>query len=551
MLKRRNLKSLFNIWSISSFIIILFILIPNINILLNIFNPVTDNWEHIQKYLLKDYIVNSTILISFTGVLSILIGLTLAWLISQFEFPFRDFFKWALVLPLAISPYIGAYTYNGLLNYTGVIQTTLRGFGVDVNPSYFDIMTMPGAIFIYTIFLFPYVYIITRSFLSKQSASLVEASRTLGRSYFETFWYVILPVSKGAIVAGSSLVILEVLNDYGVVKYFGIPTFSTAIFKTWFAMGDANSAIRLSALLMAFVFGVLLVEKFSRGGKRFSYSTTKIRPISRKKLSGIKAFMTSGFCFSVFSIGFLIPTLQLLHWSWLSYDDVLDMEFILFAINSLFVALLASALIIIIAVIIANTVRINDNIISKIYSKIAILGYSIPGAVIAIGILTFFITLDNQIEVIYKLLDLGTSGLVLKSSIIMLIFAYIIRFLGIGYNSVESGFDRVGSSFFEASRTLGVGITETFFKVDLPMIKPAVKSGFLLVLIEVLKELPLTLILRPFNFDTLASKAFEYAGNEMIHEAAISSMIIILVCGIAIYRINTVGSKGGKNARSN
>ncbi|SJZ95216.1 ABC transporter permease [Selenihalanaerobacter shriftii] len=551
MWKIRNFKSLFNIWSILSFIAILLVLVPNINILLNIFNPVTDNWEHIQKYLLKDYIVNSTILIFFTGIFSILIGLIPAWFVTQFEFPFRNFFKWALVLPLAIPPYIGAYTYNGLLSYTGVIQTSLRRFGIAINLEYFDIMSMSGAIFIYTIFLFPYVYIITRSFLSKQSASLVEAATTLGRSSFETFWHVILPISRGAIVAGSSLVILETLNDYGVVKYFGIPTFSTAIFKTWFAMGDSNSAIRLSALLMALVFGLLLLEKFSRGGKRFSYSTTNIKPISRKKLSGIKAYMTSGFCFSIFSVGFLIPTLQLLHWSWLSYTDVLDIEFLLFAINSIFVALIASTLIIVIAIIIANTVRISDNILSKIYSKIAILGYSIPGAVIAIGILLFFIALDNRIEAIYKLLNFGPNELALKSSIIMLIFAYIIRFLGIGYNSVESGFDRVGNNFFEASRTLGVGITETFFKVDLPMIKPAVMSGFLLVLIEVLKELPLTLILRPFNFDTLSSKAFEYAGNEMIHEAAISSIIIILVCGVAIYRIHTVGDKEGKDVHSN
>lgn len=516
-----------------SFFIVLLVLIPNFNILINIFKPASENWQHIKEYLLKDYVINSTILVLFTGVFSIFIGLLPAWFVTQYKFPGRDFFKWGLILPLAIPPYIGAYTYTGLLNYTGVIQTFLRNFGVQLNQAYFDIMTIEGAIFIYTIFLFPYVYIITRSFLSKQSASLVESARTLGRSPFEIFWHVVLPISRGAIVAGVSLVLLEVLNDYGVVKYFGISTFSTAIFKTWFAMGDLNSAVKLSALLMLFVFGVLLIEKFSRGDKRFSYSNTKVRPVSRQKLSGINAYLVSGFCSLIFSIGFLIPTLQLLHWSWLSYAEILDLEFIVFSLNSLSVALLSSALIIIIAVIIANTARINKNIISKLYSKVAILGYSIPGAVIAVGILLFFITLDNKMNIS------------LRSSIIMLIFAYIIRFLGIGYNSVESGFDKVGDSFFEASRTLGKGITETFFKVDLPMIKPAIISGFLLVLIEVLKELPLTLILRPFNFDTLASKAFEYAGNEMIHESAVLSMIIILICSTAIYYIHKLGSKEG------
>jgi iron(III) transport system permease protein len=518
----------------------MFVLIPNANILLNIFEPANENWNHIKEYLLQDYIINSTILVIFTGIFSILIGLIPAWLITQYEFPFRNFFKWALILPLAIPPYIGAYTYNGLLNYTGVIQTSLRNYlGINVNPTYFDIMNIKGAIFIYTIFLFPYVFIITRSFLAKQSASLVEASRTLGRSSFETFRYVVLPISRTAIVAGTSLVVLEVLNDYGVVKYFGITTFSTAIFKTWFGMGDLNSAVRLSALLMVFVSGFLLIEKFSRGAKRFSYSTTKIRPLSRIKLSGVKAFLVSTFCSLIFAIGFLIPTLQLLHWSWLSYAKILNIDFFIFSFNSIFVALFASILIIIISIIVANTVRISDSIFSKIYSKVAILGYSIPGAVIAVGILLFFLGLDRLIY---------SGRLVLTSTILMLIFAYIIRFLAIGYNSVESGFDKVGKSFFEASRTLGVGITKTFFKVDLPMIKPAVISGFLLVLIEVLKELPLTLILRPFNFDTLATKAFEYASDEMIHEAAISSIIIILICGLAIYGIHKLSArKGSKN----
>ncbi|AGB40777.1 ABC-type Fe3+ transport system, permease component [Halobacteroides halobius DSM 5150] len=537
MLKKRDIKSLFNIWSVLSFIIVLLVLIPNLNILLNIFKPVNENWQHIKEYLLKDYIISSTILVLFTGVFSIFMGLIPAWFVTQYNFPGRDFFNWGLILPLAIPPYIGAYTYTGLLNYTGVIQTFLRDNGIELNQAYFDIMTIEGAIFIYTIFLFPYVYILTRSFLAKQSASLIESARTLGRSPFEIFWHVVLPISRGAIVAGVSLVILEVLNDYGVVKYFGISTFSTAIFRTWFAMGDLNSAVKLSALLMLFVFTVLLIEKFSRGGRRFSYSTTKVRPVSRQKLSGVKAYLISGFCSLIFSIGFLVPTLQLLHWSWLSYAEILDLEFIVFTLNSLSVALFSSALIIVLAVIIANTARINDNILSKLYAKIALLGYSIPGAVIAVGILLFFIILDNALNT------------VLRSSIIMLIFAYVIRFLGIGYNSVESGFDKVGDSFFEASRTLGRGITETFFKVDFPMIKPAVISGFLLVLIEVLKELPLTLILRPFNFDTLASKAFEYAGNEMIHEAALSSIIIILICGIAIYYIHKLGGKEDKDVR--
>ena len=547
MLQKRDLKLVFNSWFILSFIFIILILIPNLNIFLNIFKPASDNWQHIKEYLLQDYIINSILLVFFTGFFSIIVGFIPAWLITQYEFPGRDFFSWSLILPLAIPPYIGAYTYEGLLNYTGIIQTFLRTkLNIEVNPAYFDIMNLEGAVFIYTIFLFPYVFLITKSFLSKQSGSLIEAGRTLGRNALDIFYSIALPISRGAIVAGVSLVTLEVLNDYGVVKYFGIPTFSTAIFKSWFAMGDLSSAVRLSALLMLFVFLMLLMEKISRGGKKYSYSSSQIKPITRRKLSGLKSKVTSGFCFAILMFGFIIPVLQLLHWAWLSYKEILDFEFLLFVFNSLFVASLASLLTIVVAVIIANTVRLNDNLLSKVYSKIAILGYSIPGAVIAVGVMLFFLGLDDLLEGLINFLGLDFNGLVLSSSIIMLIFAYIIRFLGIGYNSIESGFDKVGTVFSEAARTLGSGITETFFEVDLPMIKPSLLTGFLLVLIEILKELPLTLILRPFNFDTLASKAFEYANDEMIHEAAISSLIIVMICGMAIYFIHNLSKSRGK-----
>jgi iron(III) transport system permease protein len=392
-------------------------------------------------------------------------------------------------------------------------------------------------------FLFPYVYTITRSFLEKQSASLIENARVLGRNSLEIFLYVVLPVSRAAIIGGVSLVILEVLNDYGVVKYFGIPTFSTAIFKTWFAMGDIESAARLSAILMFMVFTLLVLEKFLRGRKKFSYTTAEVRPISRQKLNkstGILAFI---YCLVIFSLGFLIPTLQLVHWSFLTYRKILSVKFWGLMFNSLSIALFSAGLIVIIALILANYSRINENLISKLYSKITVVGYSIPGAVIAIGVIVFFVKLDNSMYWLYKLLNTNSDKLVLSTSIIMLIFAYTIRFLAIGYNSIESGFEKVGKKFFEASRTLGMTTTETFLKVDLPMIKPAIFSGFLLVFVDILKELPLTLILRPFNFDTLATKAFEYANDEMIHEAAISSLIIIIISVILIYFFYRIGDK--------
>lgn len=547
MIKVRSLRKNINVWGVLSFIFIFLIVIPNINVFINIFNAPNENWAHIQQYLLKEYTINSTILIVFTGFFTILIGTSLAWLISVYDFPLRKFYRWALVLPLAIPAYIGAYTYHGLLNYTGVIQSFLRNnFGITVNQKYFNIMNIKGSIFIFTIFLFPYVYIITKSFLEKQSSSLIENARVLGRNYLEIFFMVVLPISRVSIIGGASLVILEVLNDYGVVKYFGVPTFSTAIFQTWFSMGDIDSAIKLSAILMLLVFSFLALEKFLRGRRKYSYTTAKVKPISRIRLKGSKGVVASIYAFSIFGLGFLVPTLQLIYWASLTYKKILNYKFVALLANSLWIALVSTLLIIFIAIIISNYCRINETFISKIYSKITVIGYSIPGAVIAIAVIVFFVGLDNKLYPLYKLFNNNSGKLVLSTSVAMLIFAYIIRFLAIGYNSIEAGYAKVGKKFFEASRTLGMNITETFFKVDLKMIKPAVVSAFLLVFVDILKELPLTLILRPFNFNTLATKSFEYANDEMIHEAAISSLIIIIVSTILIYFFYKVGDKEEK-----
>ena len=548
MTKMRWLKMNLNLWSVLSTIFVILIILPNLNIMINLFNEPNENWIHIKTYLLKDYMINSTILIVCTGILSMIIGTSLAWITTMYEFPFRKVLEIGLILPLGIPPYMGAYTYVGILNYTGIIQSFLRNeLGIYVNQKYFDIMSINGAIFIFTIFLFPYVYLITKSFLEKQSADLVENGRVLGRSQLEIFIYVILPVARAAIVGGVSLVILEVLNDYGVVKYFGVPTFSTAIFKTWFAMGDIDSAIRLASVLMVLVFTSLMIEKFLRSRKKFSYSTAKVRPLVKIKLEGIKSIGAFMYSFIIFSLGFLIPTLQLIHWALMTYEKILNHRFIKLMGNSLIIAITTSVIIVIISVIIGNYNRINESVLSKAYSKITVVGYSIPGSVIALGVIVFFIGIDKRFGWIYENITFGGSKLILSSSIIMLLFAYVIRFLTIGYNSIEAGFEKVGKRFFEASRTLGMGITETFFKVDLKMIKPGIVGASILVFVDVLKELPLTLILRPFNFDTLATKAFEYASDEMIHEASIGSLIIILVSTISIIFFNFIVNRRENN----
>ncbi|KJS87176.1 MAG: iron ABC transporter, partial [Desulfosporosinus sp. BICA1-9] len=309
---------------LSAFFVALIIL-PNVYLFGNLFVQPNENWYHIKTYLLQDYITNTLMIIGFTGVFTVLVGSGLAWLISAYDFPGRRIFNWALILPLTIPPYIGAYTYNGILNYTGVVQRLLRNvLEVQVNPKWLDIMNIQGAIFIFAVFLFPYVYTVTRAFLTNQSASLIENARLLGKNSLEIFTQVVLPISRGAILGGMTLVIFEVLNDYGVVSYFGVQTFSTAIFKAWFSMGDIDTAVKLSGVLMTIVISVLLLERGLRGRKKYSYTTSKVRPIVRTRLRGLKGFWAFFVSFMFLSLGFIIPVLQLLVWSTLTYKKVLN-----------------------------------------------------------------------------------------------------------------------------------------------------------------------------------------------------------------------------------
>lgn len=542
-------KIKFNGWAILSTIFILMIVLPNINVISHLFSKPNENWYHIKEFLLKDYIINTVIICIFTGLLTMILGTSLAWLVSAYEFPMRKFFRWALILPLSIPPYIAAYTYAGMLSYTGFIQTFLRNnLNMEVSQKYFDIMSIPGAIFIFTIFLLPYVYMVVRSYLEKQSASLIENARLLGENSIGVFFRVVVPISRVVIVSGVTLVILEVLSDYGVVSYFGISTFSTAIFKSWFSMSDVNSAIRLAAILLVAVFIVMNGEKFSRRRKKYSSTNTKIRPLSRKKLNKFYGTLAFLYCAIILALGFIIPTLQLLKWALISYSKVLNLDFLTLMYNSLWVAIVSSLLIVIMSVIIANYTRINDNLLSKLYSKLTLLGYSIPGAVIAITMVIFFVDLDKNLAWLYKMFDPNSPTLVLSMSLVMLVFAYLVRFLAVGYQGIEGGFEKIGKKFYEASRTLGYSKTKTFFLIDLPMIAPSIVAAFSLVFVDIVKELPLALLLRPFNFHTLSTKVFEYANDEMIIEASIPSLIIILLSFITIFVLYKVLDKEDLNA---
>ncbi|HWR42013.1 iron ABC transporter permease [Sporomusa sp.] len=517
-----------NVWSLLAFAIIAITVIPALNIVFGVVTAETENWSHIKQYLLQEYIVNTVILFIFSGFFASLIGVSLAYLVTVFDFPLRRFFKWALILPLSIPAYIGAYTYSGMVSYTGVITKLLTWFSGKM--VLIDIMSIPGTIFIFTFFLFPYVYIISRAFLAKYTASLIESARMLGKGYTQIFFRVILPVSRGVIASGCALVLMEVANDYGVVSYFGINTFSIAIFKVWFGMGDISSAVRLCIYLMGFIVAIILAEKMLRGQKKFAVATSKVRVLIPQPLPKAKALAASFYCFIIFSLGFLLPFFQLLAWAFITYDEVLEASFLEAAVNTVVAAVVCAGIIVCCSVVITNSARISRNMLAQTAAKLTVVGYSVPGAVISIGVLILFMWLNKFTESMWNYSVI--------TSIYMLFFAYIVRFLAVGCSSLESGFEKVGKTFFEASRTLGFGVTQTFFKVDLKMIIPSLTGAFSLVFVDMAKELPLTLILRPFNFNTLATKVYEYAHDERVQHSAPAALIIIAICSISVYYLS-------------
>jgi iron(III) transport system permease protein len=533
-----------NGWLYVSLLVAAVVLLPILTILISVFQPSNENWSHIKQYLLWDYVLQSIWLLVFTGFFTILIGVALAWLVAAYDFPMKRFFRWALMLPLAVPPYIAAYTYSTMLSYTGFVQVTLRSQGIVLLPEVFDVMSMRGAVFIFTLFLFPYVYMITRSYLERQSGSYIENAMLLGRKPFSIFIRIVLPLSRPAIVGGGILVAFEVLSDYGVTSYFGIQTFTTAIFKTWFGMYDIGTATRLAAWLMVVTMGIIILERVLRRNRRFSATTSKSNPIAATRLKGLSAWAATFICSIIFAFSFLIPVVQLGVWASWTYADVLTSAFWKLALNTISVAFLATALIMLFSITVANVSRIQNNLFSIVLAKMVTAGYSIPGAIIAIGVLALFIGLDNALAPVYGWLGIGETPLVLSLSIVMLIVAYVIRFMATGYNAMEAGFEKIGPQYMEASRLLGMGITKTFFKVDLPLMKEALFSGMILTFVEIIKELPLALLLRPFNFETLATKTYQYANDEKIYEASVPALVIIGVSTISVIIFHQLGKRG-------
>ncbi len=524
-----------NVWVLFAVVAATLVALPLVVITPGVFVKGDVIWQHILHQLVPGYVINTALLMLGVGILTTLMGLGAAWLVTMYRFPGRSFFQWALILPISIPAYINGFTWAGILDYTSPVYVFLRNhFGVDTGPYlFFNILSLWGAIIILSLSLYPYVYLITRAYFLKQSTILFEASASMGRKPIATFFKVVLPLTRPALVAGVSLVLMEVLNEYGLVRYFGVDTFTTGIFTAWFAFGNPASAMKLSTYLMVIVLGLIILERYQRRNKRYDLVGSTYRPLRPRQVSAFSKVMSVTFCMIPLAAGFILPAMMLAYWSAQTANQVLDVRFWELLRNSFMLATIAATIIVGIALFIAFTLRTFPGTLVRALARVSTLGYAIPGAIVAIGIMIFILWIDQHFRG-----WLPGTQMVLTGSTGMLLFAYVVRFMAVGYNPIESGMARVSTSLDEAARSLGHSNWKNLWKINIPLLKGSLVSAVLLVFIDVLKELPITLILRPFNFDTLAIRAFEFASDERIAEAAPAAFIIILVGLVPVYLLN-------------
>lgn len=520
-----------NAWNALTIGIALIVALPVIVVLAHLFMPTDGIWQHLGSTVLPRYLGNTLFLVVTVGLGTFVIGTGTAWLVVMCRFPGRRLFEWGLLLPLAVPTYVIAYAYTDFLQYAGPLQTSLREtFGWSAGDYFFpDIRSLWGAATLITLVLYPYVYMLARAAFLEQSVCVLDVGRTLGRGPWRLFSSVALPLARPAIVGGVSLALMETLNEFGAVQYFGVDTFTTGIYRTWFGMGEQVAAAQLAACLLAFVIALVLLERWSRGKRRYFHTTGRYQHLPEFVLHGWRAWATTLACLTPVLLGFLIPSGLLGYLSFQGGDALFGAAFLEFAGNSLLLATLASIVAVSLALLLSYGARLNPGRITRVATRVAAMGYAVPGSVVAVGILIPFVWLDHQINDVIKGQFGIVVGLLLSGSAFILIYAYLVRFLAVSFNAIEASLGKVTPSMDAASRTLGQTAGGTLRKVHTPIMRGSLIAAGILVFVDVMKELPATVILRPFNFDTLAIRAHSLAADERLAEASTSSLAIVAV----------------------
>jgi len=492
--------------------------------------PSENIWPHLATTILPRHSWNTLVLMAGNGLGVFLIGTGTAWLVATCEFPGRRTFEWALLLPLAVPAYIVAFVYTDIMEFAGPVQGLLRDlFGWQTKRDYWfpEIRSMGGAIFVMSFVLYPYVYLLARAAFLEQSASVLEASRTLGRSPWRSFLQVAMPLARPAIVVGVALALMETLADFGTVDYFAVNTLTVSVFNVWLGMGNAGGAAQIALVMLAFVVALVTLERIGRKGRRYhNTSSRQVKP-RRYELRSIARETATFACALPILLGFIIPAGVLTRHAIVFFDESWNAAFFGFARNSLLLATLAAVTAVAIAVFLAYGRRLTGPTFG-VLSRISLLGYAVPGAVLAIGVLVPFARFDNAVDALMRDWFGVSTGLLLSGTVFVLVFAYVVRFLAVGFGAVEASLGKIQPTMDMAARSLGAGTVRTLWRIHLPLIRGSLIAAATIVFVDSMKELPATLILRPFNFDTLATHVYQFASDELLEQSALSALTIVI-----------------------
>ncbi|PID67347.1 MAG: hypothetical protein CR959_00645 [Fusobacteriales bacterium] len=515
-----------NMISIVSVILTLVLSVPILNLFKNIFNK--SKFEVLPS-LVFEAIFNTLYMMFFVGIFTVILASSLAWIMNVYDFKFKRLFQVLLVMPFGIPAYIMGQSYADLLSFSGFFPTFIRN---NYNIKFtIDVMTINGAIFIYTMALFPYIYLFCSSYYSRYAGTFVENSRLLGVTGFKLFRKVGFKIARVPIIAGLSLVMMEVISDYGVVSYFGIQAFTTILYKIWIGFNDFSSAIKLAAFIMTLIFILLVIEKQVSKRLRF-YTSTKTNGMKSIKAKGKIAIFIYIYLSLVVILALILPLFELLYNNYYSFSDVINMEYIKIIGGTILYCSIGAFITVLVAFIFVNYTTNSKSIFSFFTERVSTLGYSIPGIIIAIAVMFSFHELDRFLRPLYVYFKFKNK-LFLSQTAIILIFAYVVRFLTVAYNQIFSAKNKFNPNIFECSRLLGQSQFRTLLKIDLPLLMEANITAFFLIFLEILKELPITLLLKPIGLETLTIEVHKFYSNEMIKEASVPSLMIIII-GISL-----------------
>ena len=523
-----------NFWYISSFLISLIVIIPILTVFSSFFEQTTNYFDILKETFLFEYTYNSLVLLVSVLILTFLIGTSTAYLVSFYDFPLSNFFKWALILSFAVPPYIYAYSLTAFFENYGTAYTILKNVFGEANYNQhipkFD--GMLGSILSISVSLFGYVYILTRASFLYQSQSLIDLGKNLGFTNFQSFYRVILPAARPAIVAGLSLVAMETLAEFGAVDFFSINTLTTGIYNSWIAFDDLAFANRLSFFLLLFIFALFILENLSRNKAKYHFNSRGgFKQKDKIKLTEKRAFLAFIFCFFIFFISFLFPLSQMLYWTIKFPENLFDLNVLNLLLNTLYLVIISSIVLITFSLISNYGNRVLKNKFLNILSTLSISGYAIPGVILAVAFITFIAWVD---ESMIKALGLTSIKKIFIGSILGLVLVYFVRFYSLAFNGIKSGYEKINIYVDESAYLLGYSKKKTFLNIHVPILRNSLLFVGVLVALEIIRELPIALILRPFNFETFATTAYISASEDLLEAAAVPSLFLILIASFFI-----------------